>query len=754
MVSRRRRGLSILTAGRDHLTHRTHAAVPDRSRRRRRARRRPGGHLRARGDGADAAARPRSSIAVVAYLVGLGVAIALLDSRFAPAPRRRRHARDRGRRAVRRRTWPRSLLLIPLAVGIAVSPFFFGYYDATIWAPVGMALLGVATAGLIARPPPLGLPATLLLAGIVGHRRCGRSRPRAGATRSSRRSWRATAGWRTRRSRSCCWSWCGASASRSRCSAALGVGCVGVGVAVLVRMLGSDPGDLFLGGRLHAPLGLHQRPRQLPPARALALRRRRGAQARGRRRRGSRRRDAAGRPAAAHAVARRGARGGALARSSCWRSCPGASGAAGRCVVVVGAVALAAPALLDVYPAASTAALPVDVGHRAARHLGVRGRAGGRRLGRRGLGRRAAATAARCAGPPPRRWPSGVIVAVAVGLASAGPRSRTRSTASTPPSSGSASSPRAPRQRALVASRQRLGQPLRLLARRLGRVEGGADARRRRGQLRPPVLRPPRDDGGHQAAALDRAPAAERARPRRRRAVRARARRDRAGRAPRDRRGRAAARTRARSRSRRSASWSRGWCTRASTGSTCCPASPRSPSWPRSASCAGRSRRAESRAGADAPLAPGVGVALVRDARGGQPQPAGALGALRERGAIRARDRTRPTALREADRALRLDPEAMGAYYAKAAALARFNEAGAAKAALREAARREPGDYVTWALLGRSRGAHRATWARRGACTGAPWRSTRAIRRCWRSRAILAARWQKVDLPHRTGTAY
>ena len=58
------------------------------------------------------------------------------------------------------------------------------------------------------------------------------------------------------------------------------------------------------------------------------------------------------------------------------------------------------------------------------------------------------------------------------------------------------------------------------------------------------------------------------------------------------------------------------------------------------------------------------------------------------------------TALREADRALRLDPEAMGAYYAKAAALARFNEAGAAKAALREAARREPGDYVTWALLG------------------------------------------------------
>jgi tetratricopeptide (TPR) repeat protein len=57
-------------------------------------------------------------------------------------------------------------------------------------------------------------------------------------------------------------------------------------------------------------------------------------------------------------------------------------------------------------------------------------------------------------------------------------------------------------------------------------------------------------------------------------------------------------------------------------------------------------------------------------------------------------------ALRDADRALRLDAEAVGAYYTKAAALARFNEAGAARAALLEAARREPGDFVTWALLG------------------------------------------------------
>jgi Flp pilus assembly protein TadD len=58
------------------------------------------------------------------------------------------------------------------------------------------------------------------------------------------------------------------------------------------------------------------------------------------------------------------------------------------------------------------------------------------------------------------------------------------------------------------------------------------------------------------------------------------------------------------------------------------------------------------------------------------------------------------TALREADRALRIDPELIGAYYAKAAALARFDESDASKAALREAARREPRNFVTWALLG------------------------------------------------------
>jgi tetratricopeptide (TPR) repeat protein len=57
-------------------------------------------------------------------------------------------------------------------------------------------------------------------------------------------------------------------------------------------------------------------------------------------------------------------------------------------------------------------------------------------------------------------------------------------------------------------------------------------------------------------------------------------------------------------------------------------------------------------------------------------------------------------ALVEANRALRLDHESLAAYYAKAAALARFGEGAAARAVLLDAARREPRDFVTWVLLG------------------------------------------------------
>jgi tetratricopeptide (TPR) repeat protein len=57
-------------------------------------------------------------------------------------------------------------------------------------------------------------------------------------------------------------------------------------------------------------------------------------------------------------------------------------------------------------------------------------------------------------------------------------------------------------------------------------------------------------------------------------------------------------------------------------------------------------------------------------------------------------------ALTDANRALDFDSEATHSYYVKAAALARFDQAAAAEAALGKALAREPRNFVTWALLG------------------------------------------------------
>ena len=51
-------------------------------------------------------------------------------------------------------------------------------------------------------------------------------------------------------------------------------------------------------------------------------------------------------------------------------------------------------------------------------------------------------------------------------------------------------------------------------------------------------------------------------------------------------------------------------------------------------------------------------------------------------------------------RSLGFDSDAVSTYYVKAAALARFNQAAAAEGVLRTALAREPGNFVTWALLG------------------------------------------------------
>ena len=57
-------------------------------------------------------------------------------------------------------------------------------------------------------------------------------------------------------------------------------------------------------------------------------------------------------------------------------------------------------------------------------------------------------------------------------------------------------------------------------------------------------------------------------------------------------------------------------------------------------------------------------------------------------------------AIAKTDDSLALDDEALDTYYAKAAAYARLDDYGRARSTLMEATRREPHDFVTWGLLG------------------------------------------------------
>jgi tetratricopeptide (TPR) repeat protein len=57
-------------------------------------------------------------------------------------------------------------------------------------------------------------------------------------------------------------------------------------------------------------------------------------------------------------------------------------------------------------------------------------------------------------------------------------------------------------------------------------------------------------------------------------------------------------------------------------------------------------------------------------------------------------------ALTDSNRSLNFDADAVGTYYIKAAALARFDQPAAAEVTLARALAREPGNFVTWALLG------------------------------------------------------
>jgi UDP-GlcNAc:undecaprenyl-phosphate GlcNAc-1-phosphate transferase len=174
VVSRRRRGLSVLQGGRDHLTHRA------------RQRLRTALAVAVALGSAQmvlsllAVAASRGSTIVlgtvaIVYLVLVGVAVALIDTRIPadppPAPvLEPPPSPTPAPPAARRLDWlPREApLLVLLGAGAGISPLLAGYYGASVWAPLGLGLVVCVLAVGIARPPRPGPAAWLALAGLVG----------------------------------------------------------------------------------------------------------------------------------------------------------------------------------------------------------------------------------------------------------------------------------------------------------------------------------------------------------------------------------------------------------------------------------------------------------------------------------------------------------------------------------------------------------------------------------------------------------
>ncbi|MBJ7470230.1 MAG: undecaprenyl/decaprenyl-phosphate alpha-N-acetylglucosaminyl 1-phosphate transferase [Solirubrobacteraceae bacterium] len=261
IVSRRRKGISVLTGGRDHLTHRTRRRL---------------GTARAVALSLGGAQAVIAAIALVALgigpaamiavtVVGLAVAggtIALLerqeDQLLAAGeieiPAEALHAAN-ARRA--ERPDPLTLgdaALVLFALGAALSPLARAYYNSDAWVPIGLGLTVVAAMGAIRRPQRLPVPAWLVLGGLTA----------IGALSLLSSGWAEAADLAITTGNR--WlvlaviTGLGLVLVRSLrrdliAVGALATGTLAVAAYVVARMLGPDAAELFLGGRLHQPLG-------------------------------------------------------------------------------------------------------------------------------------------------------------------------------------------------------------------------------------------------------------------------------------------------------------------------------------------------------------------------------------------------------------------------------------------------------------------------------------------------------------------
>ena len=175
ILSRRRRGISILTGGRDHLTHRTRRSL---------------GTARAVAMSLGAVQALVAALAlfalrggasaivliVVVYFVAAATAIALLEAverereRIAAEalPGLAVAADPARRRVLSARVIVACAFVAVAGVAAGASPFSSGFYSSGQWVPIGIGLLVVTIAGAISRSPRLSRPAVVALAGLGG----------------------------------------------------------------------------------------------------------------------------------------------------------------------------------------------------------------------------------------------------------------------------------------------------------------------------------------------------------------------------------------------------------------------------------------------------------------------------------------------------------------------------------------------------------------------------------------------------------
>jgi UDP-GlcNAc:undecaprenyl-phosphate GlcNAc-1-phosphate transferase len=250
IISRRRRGVSVLSGGRDHLTHRAQAYL-----------RSPRAVVLALGAMQAAlsvvavlVSRGEASLVVISasvYLLIAAAAVIALDTNklhaFVSSEQRAGATRlSLSKRAV--------ACLAVLGLGAGLSPFLFTYYDTSVWVPIGLGLTLVCAIAFVLRPTPPAGPAALGLFGLLG----------LGVWSLWSTAWAESAESAVISGNR--WLVYGAMlllmlvlvSHERRAAVLLGAAALGVGavaVSVLVRLLGGNPSALFLGGRLNSPLG-------------------------------------------------------------------------------------------------------------------------------------------------------------------------------------------------------------------------------------------------------------------------------------------------------------------------------------------------------------------------------------------------------------------------------------------------------------------------------------------------------------------